>query len=241
MSDTFGALSLPLATPAAGETVGDPLLGVTLSFFAAVLNASAPAAWRAVYKDVPLAAVVKRVFPTNAQKTSFTNAELPALFLFRESVSDPERIAEDWLTRESILRLWWIPPVAIIDKRELRSAMNNAIATVLLAAVERNRDPAWKVVGDLDPRAAAEGSDFSAFAGWMEFTIGAWKPDTLVLQVTGETSSQTADQPRYEGLSLACKVTERLVEDLGRYAPTQTTRLTVQTPDGLVLGVSDLT
>ena len=241
MSDTFGALSIPLVTPAAGETAGDPLLGVTLSFFAAVLNANAPAAWRAVYKDVPNAAVVKKVFTQDPQKADFNNASLPVLYLFRESVEDPERLADDWLIQRSILRLYWFPPVAIIEKREMRASMSNGIAKTLIHAVERTRDPAWKVVGDTDPRAAVEGSDFSVFGGWMEFFVGAWKPYTLVLQVTGETSSQSANQPRYEGLSLACKVTERLTEDLGRYAPLLTTQLTFQTSDGLVLGVSSLT
>lgn len=240
MSDLFGALAIPLVAPAAGESAGDPLLTTTLSFFRAVLNANAVLAWRAAYKAEPNALVVKSVVADDPQSAAFRNDLLPALFLSRESADDPVRIAEDWLIQRSVLRLIWLMPVAVLEKRTLRDAMCNAVSKVLTQAVERNRDPAWVVVGDTDPRAATEGSDFSAYGGWMEFLVGAWKPYTFVLQVTGETSSQSANQPRYVGLSLACKVTERLVEDPTRYPATGPLNLTVKTSDGLSLGVAEV-
>jgi hypothetical protein len=232
MSDTFGAMPIPLVAPATGESAGDPLLSTTLSFFKAVLNANASAAWRAVYKDVANAPVVKTTLDDDPRGSTFNDNDLPALFLWREDVKEPVWIADDWLTQESVCRLMWVLPAGVQVKRALRSSIINGVVRTLVTFVERNRDPSWIVAGDTDPKAATLGSSFFDRAGWIEFHVGAWKPFNLPIAMLDKGAA-----PRmYDAVSVACRVVERLNFDLTRLDPNGGVSITLRTPDG---GVGD--
>lgn len=232
MSDQFGALAIPLEAPALGTSAGDPLLTTTLSFFKAVLNANAPAAWNAVFKDNQTGLVVRSTVDDNPQNAVFTERDLPALFFWRESADEAVRIADDWLTQRSVCRLIWMMPWAISVKRTLRSSIYNGIARALLVASEANRDPAW--VDDGDPEAIAQtlGSSFFGRAGWLEFHVGKWKPTQVPVAIQGKG----AKPQMYEALSIECVVVERLITDLTRFDAIAGIDVTLKTPDG---GVGD--
>lgn len=236
MSDLFGPLPVPLVAPKTGEAVADPFISTTLSFFAAVLNANAPAAWRAVFKDVPNAPVVKGTFTDDPEPENgvFNESQLPALFFWRSDVRDPVYIAEDWLTQESRCTLLWVmPPAADRLKRSLRTSVINGIARTLMMMVERDCDPSWVVPGDLDPKAATRGSLFSVWGAWMEFMVGAWKPYQLKVRML----DRGAPPRPYDAVRITCRVVERLTYDLTVFdASAGGMDLTTKTTDG---GVGD--
>lgn len=227
MSDTFGALSIPLVPPLGGSSAGDPLLSTSLAFFKAILNDQAPAAWNAVYKDTQAGLVVKTTSDDNPALAPFNERDLPALFMWRESADDPVWIADDWLTQSSVCRLMWVMPWAITVKRAVRSSIYNAIARTLLVITERNRDPSWIDDGDADPLAPALGSSFSDRAGWMDFEIGAWKPTQVPIAMQGKG----AKPQMYEAISIACAVTERLTIDPTKFSPNLTDQASFTVPD----------
>jgi hypothetical protein len=235
VSDLFGPLEVPIVAPSPGQAAGDPFLSTTLAFAQAILNANAPAAWQAVYKDVANAQVVKTVSTEDPEDTraAFSDARLPALFMWRQTVKPPVWIAEDYLTRESTCILEWVMPAVVRERRALRATVINSIATTLLLLSERNRDPSWVVAGDPDPKAATQGSLFSAWAGFFEFEIDGWKPYVVRIKALDPGA-----QPRpYDALRTEVRVVEHLQPDVvGRFGPTTTASLTLRTPDG---GVGD--
>lgn len=235
MSDSFGALAIPLVAPGLDDAVGDPLLSKTLAFFKAVLNANTPVAWGAVYKDQSASPIVSYTSPTAPAVATFTDKDLPGLFFWRESAMDPVWIAEDWLTQQSCCPLVWIPRPTNFAKRALRSAIGNAVARTLLTISERNRDPSWIDSGDPDPLAATLGSSFFGRAGWLEFKVGKWKPIQVSVPMT-PTNGKTPKPIPYDAIRIDCTVIERLNFDLTRYDALAGLDATFKTPDG---GVGD--
>lgn len=237
MSDAFGSLPIPLVAPTNNEAAGDPLLSKTLAFFAAVLNANAPAAWGAVYKDqdADQNSVVSFTSPNAPAMAAFTDKNLPGLFFWRESAMDPVWIADDWLTQQSCCPLVWIPRPTTYAKRALRSAIVNGVARTLLTISERNRDPSWIDPGDPDPLAATLGSSFFGRAGWLEFDVGKWRPISLSIP-TIQTNAKPGKPILYDALRIECTVIERLNYDLTRFDALAGVEVTIKTPDG---GVGD--
>ena len=234
MSDTFGPLAVPLPAPGVTDISGDPLLSTTLSFFQAVLNANAPAAWQAVYKDVPNSPVVRATFsddPEQAEST-FNDRDLPALFAWRSEAKPPVWLAEDWRTRESTIAVLWVMPGSDRVKRALRSSIINGIASTLDVIVERGRDPSWIVSGDPDPKAATAGSLFSQWGKFFEFAIAGWKPYAVKPKML---DSGTRLGP-FLAVQIQCRVVEHLSVDLTRFDVGNGVDLTIKTPDG---GVGD--
>lgn len=235
MSDSFGALAIPLATPGADDAVGDPLLSKTLGFFKAVLNANTPVGWGAIYKGSDGSDIVQQTFTDEPKNAQFADSALPALFFWRESTQDPVWIAEDWLTQQSCCPLVWMPRPTSNVKRSLRSSIGNAVARTLLTISERNRDPSWIDAGDPDPLAATLGSSFFGRAGWLEFKVGKWKPIQVSVPMT-PTNGKTPKPIPYDAIRIDCTVIERLNFDLTRYDALAGLDATFKTPDG---GVGD--
>jgi hypothetical protein len=230
MSDLFGVLPIPLVAPVAtDEAVGDPLLSKLLSCFKATLNANAPTAWRAVFKDRPMADPVKMTLDNDPRTGGFNDNDLPALYMFRESVSAPAWIAEDWLTQGSVCRLFWVMPAAVQAKGVLRSSIVNGIARALMVLVERERDPSWMDDGDPDALAATLGSSMLLRSGAMSLEIGQWRPVRLAIPMLGKSG---AAAPTYDALSIECTVTELLTIDTARFtSPNVSDAATITVPD----------
>lgn len=234
MADSFGKLLIPLPAPPAATsptgyqpTAADPLIDYSLAFFQAFLNANAPVAWQAVFKDLPSAPPVLATFAEDPTTSAFTDNLLPALFMYRESAEEPEWIAEDWLTQKSVCRLLWVMPPTVFDKRAFRVSICGAIARTLLVGVERYRDPSWIVAGDPDPDATTYGSVLNTFAGWMEFYVGKWKPMQLKIPM----NDRGARPRQYDALSIDCLVTEKLNYDVDRFPGLREIDVTIKTPD----------
>lgn len=161
MSDKFGALPIPVA--AVGSTaLGDPLISYTADFFKAVLNARAAIA--------PFTTPVRATFTNDPTRTAFKTTELPALFVWRLPSSGQDQAADDIrLDVSQVMVMWVFPALAPQEIQSSRESYANAIVKTLSRAVYLNRDPAWKVAGDTDPKAATLGSDFAKWAGYWRF------------------------------------------------------------------------
>lgn len=164
MSDQFGAIALPPATTDA--PIGDPALGKLASFCAAVLNSDAQAAWAAVFPrpdDPALAPVVRRVFTSNHVDITWTEAELPALFLWRERGRQTDATF-GYRTEAATFRLVWVFPKDEAQKHATRTAMPRALMAALGAAIYQQRHPAWDDAGDDDVKAPTRAADPDAIA-----------------------------------------------------------------------------
>lgn len=212
MTDTYGALQIPAqvrgASPPAVISPGDPLLGWTADYLKAVLTANALASWQDVAPGAP---VVNQVRLHNPEDETFNEKDLPCLFVFRDdSVADQaiEWLADDYRFQPSIVRAWWVMPVATQEKRALRFPFSNAITKVIDQAIERQRDPSWVVAGDPDPLAATRGSVLSRYAGWAVFGLRRARRAKLKIAM-----SDGPPRGPYEMLALEFYCEELLVRD----------------------------
>lgn len=227
MPDTYGPLEIPVPEPEGTDAVSDPLIDVTLSFFKAVLNANAGAAWRVVAPGEP---VVRCTFAHDPEELDFNAKQLPALFLWRDEGKDFNNLqTSDGNFHTSILKGLWVfaPRPQTIQKS--RRPILNAIQTILHRAIEQNRDPAWVVQGDTDPRAATIGSNFYAFAKYFSFRLEHVKKAHI--QVDYDDGGKAKMWPAVE---LSIKVIEELGQDLSGLPVTEDTRVDIRlrTSDG---------
>lgn len=159
MADIVGNVEVPVTTSA---PVGDPLLAVLGSFFKAVLNAKASAAWGNVD---PGHECVREVFTHDPNEASFNDNKLPALYIHRQSIGMAKWIGQDIRIRPSQIAMSWVPPDAPDPKFILRDAFLNAVSSVIEHTLEfEGRDASWVVPGDTDPLAATSGSLLWTFA-----------------------------------------------------------------------------
>lgn len=186
MSDTFGLLQVPLGAPPAGSAAGDPLLDALLAYLQAVINAKTKLAWKSVcaYKTPPTSEPlpVSFVFPHSPTNESFSIGKLPALFAWRATDHTPKTTrTQDWLIRESMIAVLWVPPRATQEQARVREPFKNAVSAAIDWAIIRGRDPSWVVAGDTYYGAATYGSVFSRQAGLMTCRVRQIEPHPIVI------------------------------------------------------------
>jgi hypothetical protein len=190
MTDTYGALSIPVAVPTDAEVsaTGDPALDVWASYLQAFINTYGAAAWAKVYPrrddNNNLIPPVLKTFthqPTDETIAVFNERYLPALYLYRASGAEPKwewidgRIARDTIT------LLWVFPTGTQPAERIRVPYVNALKDLVDVAIEKYLDPCWTYPGDPDPLAASIAAD----------------PDAVKISIATSTSAQT-----YSGAAL---------------------------------------
>lgn len=182
MTDTYGALSIPVAVPADAEVsaTGDPALDVWASYLQAFINTYGAAAWAKVFPRSltgPIPPVLKTFThrPDDETVDVFNERYLPALFVYRASGAEQKwewldgRIARDAIT------LLWVFPTGTQPAERIRTPYVNALVKLVDAAIEKYLDPCWTYPGDPDPLAASIVAD----------------TDVVKLSVATSTSPQT--------------------------------------------------
>lgn len=175
MADIFGVLELPIPVPQGDsanpdESPGDPLLDVSLDYFATLLNTYGGSAWSKIAPNTKPVKTTK----ANDPDADLDTKDLPTLYLWRSGGDKSDWHAEDILLQRDNLTLYWLLPISRKEFRNFRSNMMPALEKILAQGVHRNRDPAWVWPGDTDPTAATQGSVFSKTAGWFEMHLGKW-------------------------------------------------------------------
>lgn len=159
-SDTYGALQIPVqAPPAPGTEISDPAVTIVVQYLKACLIKYASAAWGTVAKTVvtPAGTVKHPVVATsnghNPVEESFTDIQLPALYLWRTKGERPFWLTEDWRITTDTWTLLYIFREATQDGRRIRQSFINAIVKIVDAMIEQERDPAYVASWDTDPLA----------------------------------------------------------------------------------------
>lgn len=224
MADRYGDAPIDVPVSADGAAVSDPLLDTLLSFFAAVLNSHASAAWSGVTKKTG-AVVVRKTYAHDPARAAFNMNETPSLFLWRESVQRARQIAADWRVRPSKLVLRWVPTATYTQDIKRRwEPFFNAIPSVLDAAVEFGRDPSWVVQGDTDPRAATHGSYLWKYANVHKLEIGREDVTRSLFQIPVEGDREPI---AIDALDVPIDLEERLERDSDRYVELADVRTTI--------------
>lgn len=160
MADLYGVEAIPLAAPTGTDAVADRAISLFGAYFSAVLNARAPLAWAAV-APAPTGTVtaltmpvVRTVLTHDPRKVSFSEAQLPAIYLDRTSGERPLWQVEDWRIVNDAWTMLWVFPPAVQATQRARNSITTGIVKVIDRAVEQCRDPAWVLTGDADTTAA---------------------------------------------------------------------------------------
>lgn len=210
MAEFYGAMTLPIAEPGPDDSVSDPLIDYTLSYFKAFINAYGATAWQAV---MPNALPVTTVKPNDPEELDFNERDLPCLYMWRTGADNgkPERLAEDiWIMRDQ-LHVFWVFPPARQAIRALRGQFVAGMAKMLHVAIELGRDPSWVVPGDPDSSSATLGSVFPRFAKFDEMSLGKWTSKMMTIPIAN-------GQPRnYPAFYTTIDVVEPFERSLERY------------------------
>lgn len=184
MTDTYGAISIPVAVPADAEVsaTGDPALDVWASYLQAFINTYGGAAWAKVFprrdtsnNQIPPVLQTFTHQPTDDTIAVFNERYLPCLFLYRASGNEQKwewldgRIARDTIT------LLWVFPTGTQPAERIRVPYVHALVKLVDTAIEKYLDPCWTYPGDPDPLAASLAAD----------------PDAVKLAIATSTSAQT--------------------------------------------------
>lgn len=160
MADLFGAEPIPLVAPAAEMDAADRAVSIFGDYFKTVLNARAPLAWAAV-APAPTGTVttltmpvVRNVLTHDPRKVSFSEAQLPAIYMDRSGGERPFWQTEDWRIVNDTWTMLWVFPPAVQATQRARGSITTGIVKVLDRAVEQCRDPVWTLAGDTDTTAA---------------------------------------------------------------------------------------
>lgn len=146
MSDIAGVLPLPVPVPLPGEVVADPLLGNLLSYFKAVINAETGAAWASVFPSEPLP--VKGAHAWDPKRETFSESDLPALYMWRGGAIGKDRATEDWWWSSTTVELLWVFPWLQDANQAYLDTFRNAITKSIIKGIALGRHPAWQVPGD---------------------------------------------------------------------------------------------
>lgn len=204
IADTYGSLSIPVATTA-DTVVGDPLLGVLLDAFKTVLNARMGDAW-ASSGLAPGSDAVRGTYAHDPSKVEFSEKTLPALFLWRDgSVEAPYEHTSDRSISQDKLQLLWVFPTATQHKQSSRAPIFRAVVAVVDAFLRRNRDPAWIKAGDVSTQGLAYGTNLLR-------ACGVWSLDVSRYSRVPVTIEMTDGEPRltYEAIGIELTVLEEL-------------------------------
>lgn len=183
MADRYGAipLDIPAVEDRHAEACGDPALRVVADFLAAVINARATTAWQSIAtlngkprKDRP----VNAAYTDDPVNTTFTEKDLPALFVFRSQGGPSEDMAADYRVARSTWTVWWMMRKTTDEKKAVRAPFLNAIGKIIDAALDTGRHPAYVQEGDDDPYAPSHEADAAAIAT-------AFATSTAVLELSG--------------------------------------------------------
>lgn len=179
MTDTFGAIDIPVAITAAGEDLLAKYVG---EYFQAVANAKCVAEWAAVSGLAkPPITTVKLYDPFDANH-AFTDTQCPTLFVHRADDATYHREASDiWLERGNLV-VEWVPGKDSDAKTGRRSGFANKLFKVLFDALIEGRDPAWVVQGDTYYDAATYGSVLARHARFRRLGFGKATKKVLTRQ-----------------------------------------------------------
>lgn len=218
MADQFGAITIPVAAPAAGDPAGDPCLGIILSYLQAFLqtDANLTAAWNAVAPN-PSTPVVKRIFAHNPADVVFSTSNIPALYMWRES-GKMEQIGDDLYQDLATVKGLWVFALASQANQRPRQPIINALVKAILVGIERGRTPSWTYPGDMDPRAATEGSLFYTAANFSALRLDparSWRKAELQIEMADRSSRES-----YAAVELTFDLAEIHDEDPNRSPPT---------------------
>ena len=141
MGDTFGAITVPIGSPA------DPALALIGDYLKTILNANAQAGFElGRYGD---GEVVKTVFTVNPNGFVFDDELLPALFVHAPS-GQFEQAADDWLEDTTALKVVWMLPTLGVEAVDVRREFFRPVAKLIAAALRTCRDPLWQWPADTD-------------------------------------------------------------------------------------------
>lgn len=210
MPDFYGPLQLPVLAPGPDDTVADPLLDTLLSFFESILNANAGRAWARVsgYQPGGNGRVVVSKFTWNPEEedgTVFNSRDLPALFMWRETIDGSAWLAADYYVRPSKIILLWVPPLTIQFDRARWRPFINAIASIIDGITDPDgRDPSFMIPNDDDPAASYLGSLlWKLTPNLFSFDVGRSKPATVKLKI------DSGEKPHYPCVRMEIDVRER--------------------------------
>lgn len=222
MADLIGPQPIPIADLGIGPgaRAGDPLLDVLGSFYKAVLDARAGAAWAALAPDstAPASTACRKVFTWDPEPAGqeFLDRELPALFIWRDHYEPASWLAAGWRTRQSALRLAWVFPPVDQKRQSARAPFINALASVFDQSLEfKGRDPAWVYPGDPDPDAATLGSNLWVFAKLFRIVVGRVSMSPLIIR--GPVGTTGVAPKTYFRVQVQIDVWERLEQDLSAW------------------------
>lgn len=224
MAHEFGGIVLPVAVPEDGEALADPALDVLGGYLSAVLISWAGTAWLSRAAGEPIVRTVQLCDPSEAE---FIERELPALYVWRAEV-DTEYVAEEVTGNKSKIQLMWVPPPKTTQVVwAQRSAIINAVAKVITAALDLDRHPAWVRAGDTDTAAATLGSVWMRWAGVSMAYVG--KTTRSVIAVATEAGKRL----RYPCVMVDLHTEEFLTWDPSDFADAVAPSLDLQidTPD----------
>jgi hypothetical protein len=223
----IGALALPAESPGDCETVADPGLDKIGRFIAAVWRRYAGEAWDSV---APNESIVRKVFTHDPEEYSFSENDLPALYIFPIGSARPaEQVGEDIRIQYRNVRVFWVLPPGQQEKQKHRSAIRSALAGALDSAFERTRDPGWIVEGDTDPLAATEGSSLITQTVLVRAPkVAEWSASQIAIAMRDEGPRRV-----YPALSMRLEIEEQVEPTLGDLATPVELRLSV-TVEGFV-------
>lgn len=203
MADTLGLLQLPaLATD---NPVGDPTLGILVSFFAQCLKNNLGTAWA---KVEPGQNVVTATDIRDPRADGLTMNELPGLFIARAGSGETVWRASDYPCIPTKLMLWWVLPRLQVGSRRTRAPIVNAARGALEFTTEWvARTQGWIVDGDTDARASTLGSLVTKYAGLWYLH---WKKSELIKI---PLSMATGPKQLFDAVVWTMEIGERLKPD----------------------------
>lgn len=245
MADLYGgvAIPVPVANPPntfpPEQEAGDPMISYLANFLTAVMTTYCGAAWTSVS---PSTVIVKTSIANNPED-GFNEAQLPALYVFRpgretrEQVETFEQVADDYRFQKGRIEARWILNTAQQVNQRLRNQLVDAVRKVIDRAINIGRDPCWIVPGDLDPKAATQGSSLLGYTGGAVIELSHAAPGTY-----NHKMMLPAPQRHYDELKMSFYVEELLQRDITLLgAPHTTAGAQYQSPDqGTGLGPLDL-
>lgn len=173
--DSFGAIRIPVdpatatQVPTSGPgdiTPNDPCLWYIGSFLVAfcTTDENAKAQWDVAGVAAGFPPIRTAIVANPADEGyQFRDADLPALFLFRDT-QDIGMLADCIGKAETSLKMLWVYPPGQPANAAKRLPFANVLPKIIYNGIERGRTPSWIIAGDTDPFALG-GTPWVANAG----------------------------------------------------------------------------
>jgi hypothetical protein len=228
LGSTIGGLAVPFVPPLSpAATIEDPALDVILGYVTAIFNTYAAASWLAVAPGKP---IVQRGFTHDPQDYVFSEAHLPALYIFRTgSARATEDAAEDYRFSYDTVRLFWVMPRAEQDQQRRRAPILPALGKLIDLMIDRGRDPSYVRADDPDPTKTAQGTVLLRAAGLVWLKSVSWTKTTLAIQMGQGAMSNT-----YQALDVKLELQEQEIQGYDDLAsiPNLDLMVSIATGDG---------